>query len=95
MRRASSFEKSLVAIDSRSGFDWTSSAGQVASTDGALLFDSAGGEPLALRLTGEAKRWKQYILYRRERLADDPGEEPPPEPPPPDPGTGGPEPAPA
>jgi hypothetical protein len=36
-----------------------------ASTDGALLFDSAGGEPLALRLTGESKRWKQYILYRR------------------------------
>jgi predicted PurR-regulated permease PerM len=37
----------------------------------------------------------EYILYRRERLADDPGEEPPPEPPPPDPATGGPEPAPA
>jgi hypothetical protein len=36
-----------------------------ASTDGALLFDSAGGEPLALRLTAPTKRWKQYILYRR------------------------------
>jgi hypothetical protein len=35
-----------------------------ASTDGALLYDSAGGEPLAVRLTG-ATPWKQYTLYRR------------------------------
>jgi hypothetical protein len=35
-----------------------------ASLDGALLYDSAGGEPLAVRL-GETKGWKQYTLYRR------------------------------
>jgi hypothetical protein len=34
------------------------------STDGALLYDSAGGEPLALRLTGPTA-WKKYTLYRR------------------------------
>ena len=37
----------------------------------------------------------EYLLYRRERLAEDPDEEPPPEPPPPDPAAGGAEPAPA
>lgn len=35
------------------------------SADGALLFDSAGGEPLALRLVGETAKWKKYTLYRR------------------------------
>jgi hypothetical protein len=35
-----------------------------ASADGALLYDSAGGEPLAVRLT-EATTWKQFILYRK------------------------------
>jgi hypothetical protein len=35
-----------------------------ASVDGALLFDSAGGEPLAVRLT-EATAWKKFTLYRR------------------------------
>jgi hypothetical protein len=35
-----------------------------ASTDGALLYDSIGGEPLAVRLTGVTK-WKKYVLYRR------------------------------
>jgi hypothetical protein len=35
-----------------------------ASVDGALLFDSAGGEPLAVRLT-EAMAWKKFTLYRR------------------------------
>jgi hypothetical protein len=35
-----------------------------ASADGALLYDSAGGEPLALRLTG-AMPWKQFKLYRK------------------------------
>jgi hypothetical protein len=34
-----------------------------ASADGALLFDSAGGEPLAVRLT-EATSWKRFTLYR-------------------------------
>src|SRR5262249_12539430 len=36
-----------------------------ASTDGALFYDSAGGEPLAVRLTGEVLKWKQFRLYRR------------------------------
>jgi hypothetical protein len=36
----------------------------MASADGALLYDSAGGEPLAVRLT-EAKTWKKFTLYRR------------------------------
>jgi hypothetical protein len=36
-----------------------------ASADGVLLYDSAGGEPLALRLTGEQKKWKKFTLYRR------------------------------
>jgi hypothetical protein len=35
-----------------------------ASPDGALLYDSAGGEPLAVRLTGPLT-WKRFTLYRR------------------------------
>jgi hypothetical protein len=35
-----------------------------ASVDGALFYDSAGGEPLAIRLTGKM-RWKRFSLYRR------------------------------
>jgi hypothetical protein len=35
-----------------------------ASVDGALFYDTAGGEPLAIRLT-EATPWKKYTLYRR------------------------------
>jgi hypothetical protein len=35
-----------------------------ASPDGALLYDNAGGEPLAVRLTG-ATAWKKYVLYRQ------------------------------
>jgi len=34
-----------------------------ASADGALLYDSAGGEPLAIRLIG-ATKWKKFTLYR-------------------------------
>ena len=34
------------------------------SPDGALFYDSAGGEPLAIRLT-EATPWKKLTLYRR------------------------------
>jgi hypothetical protein len=34
------------------------------SPDGALLYDSAGGEPLAVRLTAPTQ-WKQFTLYRR------------------------------
>lgn len=35
-----------------------------ASVDGALFYDSAGGEPLAVRLT-EATAWKKFTLYRQ------------------------------
>ncbi len=35
-----------------------------ASADGVLLFDSIGGEGLAVRLTG-ATPWRQFSLYRR------------------------------
>jgi hypothetical protein len=35
-----------------------------ASADGALFYDSAGGEPLAIRLT-EPTPWKKFTLYRR------------------------------
>ncbi|MCI0462387.1 MAG: hypothetical protein L0Z62_36000 [Gemmataceae bacterium] len=35
-----------------------------ASPDGALLFDSSGGEPLALRLSGPMS-WKKFTLYRK------------------------------
>jgi hypothetical protein len=35
-----------------------------ASADGALLYDSAGGEPLALRLTYAVKQWRKVTLYR-------------------------------
>ncbi len=35
-----------------------------ASVDGALLYDSAGGEPLAIRRT-EATGWKKFTLYRQ------------------------------
>jgi hypothetical protein len=36
-----------------------------ASTDGALVYDSAGGEPLAIRLTAAQPKWKQFTLYRK------------------------------
>ena len=36
-----------------------------ASTDGALIYDSAGGEPLAIRLTAAQPKWKQFTLYRK------------------------------
>jgi hypothetical protein len=32
--------------------------------DGALFYDTAGGEPLAIRLT-DATKWKKYTLYRK------------------------------
>jgi hypothetical protein len=35
-----------------------------ASADGVLFFDSAGGEPLAIRLTDKTP-WKKFTLYRR------------------------------
>ena len=38
--------------------------GVASSPDGALFYDSAGGEPLAIRLT-DATPWKKLTLYRR------------------------------
>jgi hypothetical protein len=35
------------------------------SPDGALLYDSAGGEPLAVRLTAAQPLWKRFSLFRR------------------------------
>ena len=35
-----------------------------ATTDGALFYDSVGGEPLAVRLVA-GQGWKKYTLYRR------------------------------
>ncbi len=35
-----------------------------ASVDGALLYDSAGGEPLAIRFS-EPTAWKKFTVYRR------------------------------
>jgi hypothetical protein len=35
-----------------------------ASADGLLFFDSCGGEPMAIRLTGKTP-WRQFSLYRR------------------------------
>ena len=35
-----------------------------ASPDGALFYDSAGGEPLGVRLAG-ATAWRKFTLYRR------------------------------
>jgi hypothetical protein len=36
-----------------------------ASADGALIYDSAGGEPLAVRIAGDIKQWRKITLYRR------------------------------
>jgi hypothetical protein len=37
----------------------------IGTADGAMLFDSAGGEPLAIRLTAPVPKWKKFTLYRR------------------------------
>ncbi|HKB35311.1 MAG TPA: hypothetical protein VKD72_02590 [Gemmataceae bacterium] len=45
---------------------WVRIPGTIAaSADGALLYDSAGGEPLAVRLHGPIAKWKKFTLYRR------------------------------
>src|SRR5262249_46452637 len=36
-----------------------------ASVDGVLLFDSAGGEPLGVRLTEPTNGWKKFTLFRK------------------------------
>jgi hypothetical protein len=43
---------------------WVRTPGIAGSEDGALLYDSAGGEPLAVRIRG-TKGWRRYSLYRR------------------------------
>jgi hypothetical protein len=48
-----------------SGWVRIPSGGISASTDGALIYDNAGGEPLAIRLTSEIPDWKQFVLYRK------------------------------
>jgi hypothetical protein len=35
------------------------------SVDGAMLYDSIGGEPLAVRTTAPDPLWKPYVFYRR------------------------------
>jgi hypothetical protein len=35
------------------------------SVEGAMLYDSAGGEPLAVRLTAATGSWRKFTLYRR------------------------------
>jgi hypothetical protein len=45
---------------------WVRLLGNIAaSTDGALVYDNAGGEPLAIRLTAGQPKWKQFTLYRK------------------------------
>lgn len=68
-------ERSFLAVDSpaaefppgtwvRIRF-WAKLASPIsASADGALVYDSAGGEPLAVRLTQNG-RWTRYHLYRQ------------------------------
>jgi hypothetical protein len=36
-----------------------------ASADGALIFDTAGGEPLGVRISDPTKGWKRFTLFRR------------------------------
>ncbi len=36
----------------------------VGSADGVLVYDSAAGEPLALRLVNAQPKWRQFTLYR-------------------------------
>jgi hypothetical protein len=36
-----------------------------ATADGAMLYDSAGGEPLAVRVMSPTKKWKQFTWYRK------------------------------
>jgi hypothetical protein len=43
---------------------WVKTDGLTGSADGALFYDSAGGEPLAVRVA-YAKNWKRYALFRR------------------------------
>jgi hypothetical protein len=50
----------LVQISAWVSVPW----GLTGTADGALLYDSAGGEPLAVRVMGPIP-WTRYVLYRR------------------------------
>ncbi len=39
--------------------------GIAGSADGALFYDSAGGEALAYRVNGDLSKWKRLVLFRR------------------------------
>jgi hypothetical protein len=39
--------------------------GVTASADGVLLYDSAGGEPLAVRIMTAVPKWRKFTLFRR------------------------------
>jgi hypothetical protein len=43
---------------------WAKTDGVAGSADGAMFYDSAGGDGLAVRITREP-RWKRYALFRR------------------------------
>lgn len=43
---------------------WVRTGGLGGTADGALIYDSAGGEPLAVRVRG-TKGWRRYQLYRK------------------------------
>jgi hypothetical protein len=44
---------------------WVKTAGPIGgSIDGAMIYDTVGGEPLAVRIANEPK-WKRYSVYRR------------------------------
>lgn len=75
----SALERTVLAVDSpaadfapgtivRISF-WTKVLGTAATADGVVVFDSAGGEPLAVRIphtgTEHGVRWKEFHLYRR------------------------------
>jgi hypothetical protein len=67
-------ERSFVAVDSpvvefapgawvRISF-WAKVPGTAATADGAMIYDSVGGEPLAVRILSQPE-WKKYHLYRQ------------------------------
>jgi hypothetical protein len=43
---------------------WVRSPGVGSTTDGAMIWDSVGGEPLAVRIISQPK-WKRYTFFRR------------------------------
>ncbi len=67
-------ERSFIAVDSpmvefspgtwvRISF-WAKVPGTAATADGAMIYDSVGGEPLSVRISSQPE-WKKYNLYRQ------------------------------